>query len=98
MADQQAPIPAGLNRKAAELRAAGWTVEAPGESEGWNLAVDWLLNSRHTADPDIQDPFWACADGQITRDELETFTAADVRQRRQELGLDPDSGQESLNG
>ncbi len=80
------------DRKAAELRAAGWTVEAPGESKNWDLAVDWLLNSRHTADPDIQDPFWACVDGLITREELETFSAHDVRQRREELGLDPDTG------
>jgi hypothetical protein len=87
-------IRAALDRKAAALRAAGWTVEAPGESKGWDLAVDWLLTSRHTADPDIQDPFWACVDGLITRDELETFTAEDVRRRREERGLDPDTGQE----
>lgn len=41
----------------------------------WNEAVDWLLNSRHTADPNIQGPFWAYVDGLITRDELDTFSA-----------------------
>lgn len=36
----------------------------------WDDAIDWLLNSRHTADPDIQNPFWAHVDGEITLDEL----------------------------
>lgn len=53
----------------------------------WNEAVDWLLNSRHTADPDIQGPFWAHVDGLITLDELRTFTADDVLQREAERGV-----------
>ncbi len=36
----------------------------------WNDAVDWLLNSRHCADPYIQTPFWQHVDGEITLDEL----------------------------
>jgi hypothetical protein len=36
----------------------------------WNEAIDWLLNSRHTADPDIQNPFWAYVDGEITIEQL----------------------------
>lgn len=54
----------------------------------WNEAIDWLLNSRHTADPDIQDPFWAYVDGIITRSELDHFSHADVAERRQSLGQD----------
>ncbi len=42
---------------------------AEGEKR-WNNAVDWLLNSRHTGDPDIQTPFWQHVDGEITLDEL----------------------------
>lgn len=37
----------------------------------WNDAVDWLLNSRHTADPDIQRVFWGVAGGHYDRDEAE---------------------------
>jgi hypothetical protein len=33
----------------------------------WNEAIDWLLNSRHTADPDIQTAFWGMVDGRFTR-------------------------------
>jgi len=47
----------------------------------WDEAVDWLLNSRHTADLDIQRPFWAYMDGLITRDELDTFGWREVQQR-----------------
>jgi hypothetical protein len=50
----------------------------------WSEAVDWLLNSRHTADPDIQGPFWAYVDGIITRDELDTFACEDVLRREAE--------------
>lgn len=57
----------------------------------WDDAIDWLLNSRHTADRDIQDPFWAYVDGWITRDELDEFTSADVRERRELGDLDPDT-------
>jgi hypothetical protein len=37
----------------------------------WNEAVDWLLNSRHTGDPDIQNPFWGIVDGKYTRDQAD---------------------------
>lgn len=47
----------------------------------WNEAVDWLLNSRHTADPDIQRPFWAYVDGLITIEELDRFSAGDIGRR-----------------
>lgn len=36
----------------------------------WNTAIDVLLNSRHTADPDIQGPFWAYVDGEISLERL----------------------------
>lgn len=39
------------------------------ENKQWNEAVDWLLNSNHCGDPDIQAAFWLLADGHITRDE-----------------------------
>ncbi len=58
----------------------------------WDEAVDWLLNSRHTADPDIQAPFWAYADGLITREELDTFSAGDVARREAELAAREDAG------
>lgn len=48
----------------------------------WNEAIDWLLNSRHTADPDIQAPFWAYVDGLITLEELDWMSAADVERRK----------------
>lgn len=37
----------------------------------WNEAVDWLLNSRHTADPDIQNAFWGMVEGKYTRDQAD---------------------------
>lgn len=37
----------------------------------WNDAIDWLLNSRHTADPDIQSAFWGMVDGQVTRQQAD---------------------------
>jgi hypothetical protein len=39
--------------------------------KSWNDAVDWLLNSRHTTDPDIQTAFWGLVDGKLTRDQAE---------------------------
>lgn len=54
----------------------------------WDGAINWLLNSRHTGDPDIQKPFWAYVDGHITLDELDSFTSNDVEERRAELGID----------
>lgn len=71
------------DRKAAELKAAGWTVEPPGrDSANWDTAIDWLLNSRHTADPDIQTAFWAIADGIATEDEVEELLPSEIRERR----------------
>lgn len=37
----------------------------------WNDAIDWLLNSRHTGDPDIQKAFWGIVDRKHTRDEAD---------------------------
>lgn len=58
--------------------------ERTSTDERWNDAIDWLLNSRHTADPDIQGPFWAYVDGLITRSELDHFSAKDVQEREAE--------------
>jgi hypothetical protein len=41
------------------------------DKERWNDAVDWLLNSRYTSDPHIQDMFWGIVDGKHTRDEAD---------------------------
>jgi hypothetical protein len=54
----------------------------------WNEAIDWLLNSRHTADPDIQGPFWAYVDGWISLDELDKFSISSVEERKAELGIE----------
>jgi hypothetical protein len=64
---------------------SGDAAGAAAADERWNKAVDWLLNSRYTADPDIQGPFWAYVDGKITRDELSTFTIHDVLRREEDL-------------
>lgn len=34
--------------------------------DAYDAAMDWLLNSRHTADPDIQDAFWGIVDGRYS--------------------------------
>jgi len=39
----------------------------------WNQAIDWLLNSRHTGDPDIQKVFWGVVDGKYTRDQADAL-------------------------
>jgi hypothetical protein len=39
----------------------------------WDEAIDWLLNSRHTADPDIQRAFWGMVDGKYTRDQADAI-------------------------
>jgi hypothetical protein len=44
----------------------------PNNAKDWNEAVDWLLNSRHTADPDIQSAFWGLAEGRFTREQADT--------------------------
>ena len=41
----------------------------------WDEAVDWLLNSRYTADPDIQAAFWGIVDGKCTRDNAEEWAS-----------------------
>lgn len=61
----------------------------------WDEAVDWLLNSRHTADPGIQDPFWAYVDGVINRAELETFGWRDVEERKAELKAQQSAGDQA---
>ncbi|MGW4425772.1 hypothetical protein [Streptosporangium sp. NPDC004631] len=43
----------------------------------WNKAIDWLLNSRHTADEDIQAALWALADGRCTVEEANRGYLAD---------------------
>lgn len=45
----------------------------------WDAAVDWLLNSRHTADPAIQSAFWALSLGACTVDEADAGAMADGR-------------------
>lgn len=74
----------------ARLRARGWTCTPPGNSSNWDTAIDWLLNSRHTADPDIQTAFWAVADGIATADEVEDLPPSELRERRKDPTL-PDS-------
>lgn len=53
------------------------------DEERWDDAVDWLLNSRYTGDPDIQTPFWARVDGHITSRELrdEKLSVAQIQRR-----------------
>jgi hypothetical protein len=41
----------------------------------WNDAIDWLLNSRHCGDPDIQAAFWGIAEGNCTRKNVEEWVA-----------------------
>lgn len=69
-------VQAGLDKARSEL-----TEEPEGHSD-WDTAVDWLLNSRHTADPDIQAEFWAISDGIATVDEVETLSRAELQERR----------------
>ncbi len=54
------------------------------ESKRFDAAVDWLLNSRHTGDPDIQTEFWAIADGLATPDVVDALSAAELRELRAE--------------
>ena len=77
-----------LEAAAKLIRDAGGTATLPGDrsEKSWNVAVDWLLNSRHTADPDIQDAFWALADGVITEDEVESLGTEEIRKRRAAAG------------
>lgn len=41
------------------------------EEKNWNDAIDWLLNSRHTGDSDIQTAFWGMTEGKLTRDQAD---------------------------
>lgn len=57
----------------ADLRAELDTAKSKAKADaGWNEAIDWLLNSRHTADPDIQSAFWGMAEGRFTRKQADT--------------------------
>jgi hypothetical protein len=49
------------------------------ENKHWNEALDWLLNSRHTGDPDIQAAFWLLAAGRCTREEADRGHTDDDR-------------------
>jgi hypothetical protein len=67
----------GAEKRARDITAArkllteeGLTVSDSVEDKRWNTAVDWLLNSRHCADPDIQGPFWDYVDGKIDEEAL----------------------------
>lgn len=46
----------------------------------WNEAIDWLLNSRHCADPGIQAAFWGIAEGKCTRKNVEEWVAGGAGQ------------------
>lgn len=57
-----------IDRLHAELDA----VKAKADNDRpWNEAIDWLLNSRHTADPDIQSAFWGMVEGRFTREQAD---------------------------
>lgn len=59
---------------AAEIRRyldAVFPVTVSDEDKRWNEAVDWLLNSRHCGDPDIQEAFWGMVDGKYTREQAD---------------------------
>jgi prevent-host-death family protein len=43
--------------------------------KNWNEAVDWLINSRHCGDPDIQAAFWGIAEGNCTRKNVEEWVS-----------------------
>jgi len=54
-------------------------VQIKEEDRDWNEAVDWLLNSRHTGDPDIQAAFWNLANGRCNRKEADDGFTEDGR-------------------
>ena len=67
--DQMPTLSDALKHQAAEvLKALGRNPEVEGP---WNDAIDWLLNSRHTGDPNIQKAFWGIVDGKYTRDQAD---------------------------
>lgn len=53
-------------------------LQAVAGEERWNDAIDWLLNSRHCADPDIQRAFWGLADGHLTREQADNSDFASL--------------------
>lgn len=62
-----------------QLRAARRQLAAKGDADAkWSEAVDWLLNSRHTADPGIQHAFWGMADGELTREQADNGVFGDA--------------------
>ncbi len=64
---------------AAEMRAAGWTVHAPGELADFDTAVDWAVN--RCLDLDQETTFRALADGLVNVDELDDLTMDEIRAR-----------------
>lgn len=67
--------PEQVNRIAEQLIAEDARREAA--DKRWDDAVDWLLNSGHTADPEIQAAFWGVVNGQCTRDDADRGYLAD---------------------
>jgi hypothetical protein len=47
----------------------------------WNDAIDWLLSSSWTADPDCQDRFWGAVDGPIAIADLRSGNGYAALQR-----------------
>lgn len=43
------------------------------DEKRWNDAIDWLLNSPYTGDPECQGRFWALVDGLTTRDKVDFY-------------------------
>lgn len=65
----QAALAAAIPHVVAEERTEIERLNAqPAADQPWNEAVDWLLNSHYTGDPDCQSAFWAMADGYCTRE------------------------------
>lgn len=49
------------------------TPEQRRDEARWNDAIDWLLDSPYTGDPEIQGRFWALVDGRTIRDEVDSY-------------------------
>ncbi len=64
---------------AMQMRAAGWTVHAPGELADFDTAVDWAVN--RCLDLDQETTFRALADGLVTVDELDNLHMDEIRAR-----------------
>lgn len=56
---------------------------APESDADWDTAVDWLLNSGHNADMDVQDAFWMLSQGLCTEREADDGRLADGTTLRQ---------------